>query len=535
MRSILPLKIKNYFSKPIVIEFSKRKFAILLSAVFSIFFMSIYGVALFKNADLVSPVFFDSYGNYSFILYVLEITSFFLGAVVVFLLPGFIWISVFIKQKIDVFYMVVYSFIISTVTAIIFTSVFKIIFKRALTVIDFLQILFFIIGVGVLLLFKKKAMSLKDMHIDKRAMSVIVLLIVIFICSFWVFQEKTIWVEFDTNYSQSHILSIPLGEQGDIQEQFGRIDSLHTRLWPYWDLEYMNKFGYLVIDPPLFLFIGYMLVLLYGQAYGVLSIVNAILILICVGIIWSIAKLRIKISNRALSLFVFSALTLSYIYTILMDKHPKDLFIAMSFLMSALVLIQFYCLLNRKTALFLLCAVLSFLTKYEAAFFTVTGLLFYGFLFKPYRKSALKLFFMYTFSAMLYLVLLAVMGMHTHNTQVYLESFFVEKFARVDIFHLLDKYFLGATVGWEKFSLYKSLLFLKRFMIATLFSGLLIFLPSKDKITRFFSMVAMAYFFVVFFGRYSRLHYITPLIFISMVVTVRTALLYKQRTFMRRR
>jgi len=535
MKSILPLKIRNYFSKPIIIEFSKRKFAILLTAVFSIFFMSIYGVALLKNTDLLSSVFFDSYGNYSFVLYVLEIISFFFGAVVVFLLPGFIWVSVFIKQKIDVFYMVVYSFIISTVTAIIFTSVFKIIFKRALTTINFLQILFFIIGIGILLLLKKKEMSLKDMHIDKRALAVVLLIIAIFICSFWIFQEKTIWVEFDKDYSQSHILSIPLGEQGDIQEQFGRIDSLHIRLWPYWDLEYVNKFGYLVIDPPLFLFICYLLVLLYGQAYGVLSVGNAILILVCVGIIWSIAKLGIKINSRALSLFAFLALVLSYIYTILMDKHPHDLFIAMSFLMSALVLTQFYCLLSRKTALFLLCAVLSFLTKYEAAFFTITGLLFYGLVFKPNRRAVVKLSVMYTLLVMLYLMLLAIMGMCTHNTQVYLESFFVEKFARVDIFHLLDKYFLGATIGWEKFSLYKSLLFLKRFMIATLFSGLLIFLPSKDKITRFFSMVAMAYFFVVFFGRYNRLHYMTPLIFISMVVAVRTVLLYKQKTFMQRR
>jgi len=192
--------------------------------------------------------------NYPFYRYIQEISIYFLGNLVVFLLPGLIWICVFFKKKFNLPVLLFYSFLASVISLIFITTVFKISIHGELNWVNFTSLLGILTLSGLIVLFCKKTHSINIFKFSKNNVLIGLILMITIVVCVWVFQDKIIWVDYDRDFSVEHILSIPLGAQSDLLENFGLVDSLKKHLLPYWDLEYADRFGYPVVDPPLHFF-----------------------------------------------------------------------------------------------------------------------------------------------------------------------------------------------------------------------------------------------------------------------------------------
>lgn len=193
--------------------------------------------------------------------------------------------------------------------------------------------------------------------------------------------------------------------------------------------------------------------------------------------------------------------------------------------------------------MFLVSALAAFLTQYEAAYFTLSGLFFiYILILKrkmhlgidmrmgaPNKEQILRLFQLYIMCILIYFVGIAIMGLATGDLGVYIEAICIEKFSRLDLLHVLKHLFPVGAKGWPEYSYLHSISFLMIFMSATLLTGICFFVPKRDSIAKVFSYIGSLFLLLILLSRYSRLNYVTPLIFISMVVSLRTFIEFRNK------
>jgi len=180
---------------------------------------------------------FATKGNYPFNRYIQEISIYFLGNLVIFLLPGLIWICVFFNKKFSLPILLFYSFLVSVISLIFITTVFKISVHGELNWLIFISLLGTLTLSGLIFLFCKKTHSINIFKFSKINILTGLILMITMVACVWVFQDKIFWVDFDKNFAIEHVLSIPLGAQSDLLENFGLIDSLKKHLLPYWDIK----------------------------------------------------------------------------------------------------------------------------------------------------------------------------------------------------------------------------------------------------------------------------------------------------------
>ena len=265
---------------------------------------------------------FSVKGNYPFIRYIQEISIYFLGNLVVFLLPGLIWICVFFKKEISLSVLLFYSFCVSIISLIFLTTVYKIFFYGGLNGLNFIIMLSALTLSGLMALFGKKTPPIKILKFSKTNIWVGLILMITMVACVWAFQDKIIWVDYDHDFAAEHILSIPLGVQSDLLENFGSIDSLKRHLLPYWDLEYVDRFGYSIIDPPFHLFTSLFLMLFFGQSFAVQSLNSILVILISFWFIWKMSEYGTV--HKRCSLAGFCMPVLFLILTSVFLMHPES-------------------------------------------------------------------------------------------------------------------------------------------------------------------------------------------------------------------
>jgi len=465
---------------------------------------------------------FAAKGNYPFTRYIQEIIIYFLGNCVVFLLPGLIWICAFFKKKFSLPVLLFYSFLVSVISLISITTAFKISVHGELNWLNFVIILGILTLSGLMVLFSKKTLSIDIFNFSRKNIVIGVILMITMVACAWVFQDKIIWVDYDNNFAVEHILSIPLGAQSDLLENFGLIDSLKKHLLPYWDLEYADRFGYPVVDPPLHFFRSLFLMLFFGSSFGVQSLNSLIVILINFWIIWQISSSSIEHKGVYWTSLTIPFLFLMYILVFL--GHPDSALVLVHHIhfMCLFTIAQFFCLVKRRNNLFLIFALLAFLTKYEAMLFTFLGLWFYARIFETEKGETATLLRKYMLLILPYIILMLAIGIFRGDLGTYAEIFFVERFMRLDYFNMLPIIFSQeSTSGWSQFSIHSTVDFLKYFIVGSAFLGFVIFLPQKDKTPRFFSRIAIVYFLIIIISREKRIHYISPLVFLSTFIALR--------------
>jgi len=229
-------------------------------------------VLLLMDRPALSGLFREAQG-YSLLQYCQEINIFFLGSALIFLLPGLLWTCTFLKQQVDTFELLAYSFVTSLSILAVLTTLFKILSPTELNQLNFTMITIIVTIAGLIGCLCKGSLVVRTLSISKMSLVIIFILLMLASILVWLFQDQLIWVNFDHNFSPEYVLNIPLGMQGDVFEKFGLIDSLKSHLLPYWDLEYVNRFGYPILDPPLHVFMSLFLILPFGMSLPYLPLV----------------------------------------------------------------------------------------------------------------------------------------------------------------------------------------------------------------------------------------------------------------------
>jgi hypothetical protein len=510
------------------IRLDKKRILVFPLLLLSLFFSSVFLLTKIKNVSLENLILFNSPINYSFSLYILEIATFLLGTLVVFLLPGFLWISIFIKSRIKIAKLLAYSFVVSLILFIATTTIFKIFSSSGLRRVVFFSIVILLNLLALLSLsIRKTIVMIENLKVNKILLYLGVCLFLSALVFIWLFQEKIMWVSFDTNYSQEHVLSIPLGRQTDRIETFGMIESLKKHLLPYWDLEYRDKFGFSIIDPPLHRFIGLFLVLLFGESFSAISLNSIVIILVTLLFLWQSAHLGIKREKYIFAFLIIPLFFFSYIWLCLRNYYP-DILINQIHLTCLLLFVQFYFLLRKDYSLFLVLSLLSFLTKYESGLFTILSLFFLWEVFKIDKRIIYKITRNYLFFISLYVFFIIGIGISQGDLSCYFETICLEKFIRFDYFGIMDNFFPVSNISvWDKFTTANTVEFLKCFLFGSSFFGILLFLPKKDKISNFYSLIGTVYFFLVIIAREKRPYFASPLICISIIIAIRMLILVK--------
>jgi len=465
---------------------------------------------------------FNRIPNYSLPSYIHEMGIYVLGHFVMFLLPGLLWLPVLLRYKYTTIEFLSISFIVSLALLIGITTIFKLVTGEELRFIHFFYMLMGLTFFGLIAMYWRSKTPLPVIAISLTS---VLLCLVLFFCVIvvgWFWQDKILWVQYEKHFSPEYVLTIPLGMQDDIFEKFGLTNSLKKQLLPYWDLEYADRFGYSIIDPPLSVFISLFLLLFCGESFAVQSLSTLLVLIASFWLVVQLATLEREGSNPFFFVLVIFLLFLNYIFVFLRHHEASTVFIVPLHLMSLFVVTQFYFLLTEKYNFFLAFALLAFLTKFEAFLFTLAGLWFYQSIFKPTPQTTLRLLKKFFLLISPYILVMLMIGMLRGDSGIYLEAFFIERFIRLDHFHFFDKIFAPeATLPWDGFSFNTTWEFLKQFMLGSAFLGLAILYPQKDKISKFFQGMCILYFILVVISRVKRVHYISPLVFMSLVVFFR--------------
>jgi len=257
------------------------------------------------------------------------------------------------------------------------------------------------------------------------------------------------------------------------------------------------------------------------------SLNTIVVLLISFWLITQVAAINISTKNLkfiyVIALFCF----LSYFYVLVNHGEFAVVLVTHMHYLMFFTIAQYYFLIQNRTKEFLLFALLAFLTKYEALLFTLIGLCSYQYIFKPNVKTTLIILLKYTVIILPYILLMTLIGLIRGDYGVYLESFFVERFARIDYLGVLNWIFsTNSEDVWMDFSLKMTMKFLVQAFTASLGLLIIIFWPVKDKISRYFQLTSLIFFFIICMSRVKRVHYISPLVLTSVIVAIRTYLIY---------
>ncbi len=307
------------------------------------------------------------------------------------------------------------------------------------------------------------------------------------------------------SYQESVVLAIPLGWQGDDLEAFGLADSLKRHIWPYWDLEYADKFGYVLTDPPLNAFMNLFCILLFGESKASLAAGNVAwtLILFCM-------ILGAGTKGKGLRVFLCAGLMFGALQFYL--KDPWGFLLPQHFQVFLLV-VMYAGLIDGRHCLSFCYAVAATLVKFYSAFFVGLACVSYGLFFgKEKRKAAWSFLGKYgSFLAGLG-VFGILLGYFTGNLDVYFRTFLVEHFNRVDYFDQLARFFPQDVVYPPRFAMENSMRFLGWCLEGTMYLFPVIFLFGKNRTENFYAFIAVTYFILVFLSRYNLPRYIIPLV-----------------------
>jgi len=375
-------------------------------------------------------LFSDAVG-YSFPQYIQELTIYFLGSVMIFLLPGLLWSCAFFKQKTDNVELLAYSFVFSLLPLIVIATLFKILFPEELNQLIFITMTFMLTFSGLAACMIKRNILVRTVSINKISLIVALILIIVAILLGWIFQDKMIWTYYDNNFSPEHILSIPLGMQDDLHEYFGLTDSLKRYLLPYWDLEYANKFGYSIIDPPFHKFLSLFLFLSFGESFGAISFNALIVIVMSYLLIWKVSALGLECKAKQWVGFYLPILFICYFFVLIRHHQYGVALTHENFFITFFTIAQLYFLIQRRTKIFLIFAVFAFLMKFEAILFTLLGLWFYERIFKPDKGTTFSLFKRYLFFIVLYIMLMLAIGIFSFRININLSVIFPDQSAYV--------------------------------------------------------------------------------------------------------
>ncbi len=337
-------------------------------------------------------------------------------------------------------------------------------------------------------------------------------------------------------------LKIPLFEASlrhyDIAEPFGLADSLKMHLLPYWHLEFVDKFGFPVVNPPLHSYLNLFALLLLGDAFGAMSITSVVFVYVASLVALSVISpahlttgQQMQKSEPGKTLGQEPAILILVIaifgYFFLHQSDPTT-FIFPTHLFVLTLLLAFHFLLKGEFRLFLVYAFLASISRYAGLLLISLGLFFFLLQNKEQRRPALRAYGGYLALLVLFLTGMFCLSAAQGNLKALLETVKQAILVRFDYFGLIATPPLNVSRVPE-ISVANTITFLNWFLYGPVFLSIFFFLPKKDKTARFFSFISIAYFLIILASRHKRVHYVAPFVFMAAVVAARTFLVSKRK------
>jgi len=438
------------------------------------------------------------------------------GITIIMFIPGILFVYFLIRRKLEFLDFLVYSSIINTALLILGSSLFKFFTKQQLNRFNFMLIICIMITVAILLkIIRFKEYVRKNIFSYKVDFIKLILLGIIVLFCIILFLRNFSGISIDFDFSENALLKIPFGQQDDLFEVVGLTDSLRMHLYPYWDLEYNDKLGFHVIDPPLSYYFYLFAILLFGNSFISFGLFFLLSIIIMIIICFSIAQMDINIQNRYYIIILPIFLSCILFFSNLPERYLLGVFLLFP------VFLHYYFLISRKYIISLIFAIMSFLMSYESIFLICLGFIIFNFLFRDGRYKLKHLFRRYLYAIFLYLCFIVLVGILRGDLMTYIKSIFIEKFMRFDYFGIIFSFFPEQLGAWPSSRFYNNWAFIKWALLSSSFLVIILFLPKKDKISTFFSWVGLIYFFTILVSRYKRPHYVVLLIMITALVVPR--------------
>ncbi len=406
------------------------------------------------------------------------------------------------------------AFLLSLLILIAVSTIFKLFVPFALNRTIFFTLLAFLVCIQLLISWLRPVSPReehRDIPINLRDLAPYISLLLIVSSFVFIFRENV----FDSrrmgyDFNEENILAIPLGQQTDLLERFGLADSLNTQLFPYWDLEYADTFGYVFTDPPLYAFVNNFSILLFGETKTTLRLVSIAFIAIMFLAIMAQGR-----PGKSLRFGICGLLSISYLMFFI--GRIDELIYTVPFF-SFLLTIAYLYLMRANFRMFLLFAVAATLTKFYGVFFTLLALVIFALLFSEHREGCLKVLKQYIFFVAGCVLFVAAVGQFSGHSAIYWRNFVIEHFLRLDVLHVLDKTYPHLVVNDPAFKFSGGWQLIKGCLWATAFMFPALFIFGRNREENFYSLIGLIYTILIFSSRFHMERYIILLIPFTAIV-----------------
>lgn len=456
-------------------------------------------------------------GNGNLSLMILKFLAVFSGISLIYFFPGLIFILIFSeKQTVEYFRIKVF---LTSMLIVIPGFILSRLFIGDPGRISFLFIETAILLSGIIFMPKESFLSINISFSLNKLIPVLFSICILAALMLYKTDKVVFYRSLDYDYSQRGTLAVPMGLQDDTRELFGVTASLKKHIFPYWDLEYADRFGYLVIDYPFYAYINSVVLAVFGGTFGSISFINLFYLALISILILEMADID-KEDRRTKFVHFIPVIVLSSFISLLL-KEP-DNFVAETHLFTLFLLMSSYFLLKGEQGLFLFSAFLAFLQKISGSVLIVLELFAALIFLNPKRGIIGKLVLRYAAAIVIYFVFIVMIICRHGYLPAYIERFLQENFYRFDYFGIMKRYFAGDVLNaWPKFSVHNTLDFLVWFMCGSGLTGIFLFLKKKDNISQYFSFIGVSYFILVLISMHKKIYFVEPLVFLAAIAAMR--------------
>jgi len=372
----------------------------------------------------------------------------------------------------------------------------------------------------ILAIKKKIAFTKYDFRAHKDSFLMLFILIFIimgFIISFQDSVLRPLPVNFD--YSEEAVIKAGAMNIGARQTEMGVAHYLKTKIFPYWLIEYLGRFGIYLWTPPLPYYLDFFNVTLLGESYASFSLMFLLFACCIFLFVYKIIRIGgLKENKKSILFYLAPALfMLSFLWLYMLPNRRIDLpvfvcpansiFNTLQGLWIFLIMGLIFFIIQKELWLAVVFSIIASLSRYETIpIVLVLTLLAYHFNRDPvFIKSFLKRYC--AFSVIFIAGIIALALSHEHGIK-YLQGLIFDKiFIRSD--WLRDKFSLPTVHQqiWWHFNIYITMVFIKSVMLTTYFYFPVSFLPSRDKISKFCSLFAVIYFLAIVIQSHKLLSY----------------------------
>jgi len=519
---------------------------VLIAAIVAFALMLVYILSVFGLSRMASPgpkasvVFGPDAPHTSLLSLPLKIFAILSALILAFSLPGLIWVLALWPREEDIPLprMMAWAFPASIGLLIAAISIFKMLFSLPLSRGSFLGLNGALMAIGLILAARKVRGKIHFNWSLKSAVPFIAFGFVILLSLGLFSKEILSSPSLDMTFSAGKSISGEALSRWDLFEPFGLAESLKVHLLPHWHLEFADRFGFPVVNPPLHSYLNLFALLLLGDAFGAVSITSALFIyvssLVVLGLISPPSQpasqqfeksAPAKAFGREPAILILVIAIFGYFF---LHENDPTTFVFPTHLFVLNLLLAFHFLLKGEFRLFLVYAFLASLSRYAGLLLISLGIFFYWFLSKEGRKPALRAYGGYLALLGLFFTLVFCASAAQGNLGVFLETVKQEILVRFDHFGLIGLPPMNVSPE-PKASVANTISFLNWFLYGPVFLSIFFFLPKKDKTARFFSLTSIAYLLIISVSRYKRVHYVAPFVFMAAVVAARTFFVSKRK------